>query len=164
MWLIIGVWCVENDFERLIDSFFMLYHNCVGLNLSFLLKWSSPHNLCEHVICIDSEIWLGQVFCKLRKNKKSKRMYHFKGRARAATDIMTRQTCATAYIMIRRTCRTVQWILFSKEMPHAAINFFIKRRVARRDRYTSPVGPEGLIQYYTCKPSRFSSIFFFFYA
>lgn len=58
----------------------MLYHNCVGLNLSFLLKWSSPHNLCEHIICIDSEPWVPKELFELRDNKIFKRTNTFEGR------------------------------------------------------------------------------------
>ena len=38
------------------------------VNCAMLWKWSSPHYLCELVICIILRHWLWQVLCALRNN------------------------------------------------------------------------------------------------
>jgi len=57
---VINCWCVMcwEWAERLIDALLMLYHNCIVVNCALLWKWSSPHYLCEHFICIGYETWL----------------------------------------------------------------------------------------------------------
>ena len=61
--------------------------------------------------CFD--IWLWQVLCELRKNKKLKRMYQFKGRV----------ACRNWYYISKKMYGTSLWILY------------IEGRIARRDEY-----------------------------
>ena len=52
---------------RLVESLLMWFHVCV--DCAVLWKWSSPHYLCELVICIILRHLLWQVLCALRKNE-----------------------------------------------------------------------------------------------
>ena len=54
---------------RLVESLLMSLHVCVVVNCAMLWKLSSPHYLCELVICIILRHWLWQVLCTLRKNE-----------------------------------------------------------------------------------------------
>ena len=85
-----------------------------------LCKWSSPHYLCELVICIILTHWLSQVLCALRKNENLKRMYHFEG----------------------RIARRDEYYI-SRDVSRAAMVTIIEGRVVHRDRCKDRYVPHG---------------------
>ena len=112
MWFIIAVWCVEDCLKDLV-----IHSWCC---ITIVLLWFEHCYGIGHllIICVNMsfvfETWLWQVLCELRKNKKLKRMHHFKDMSHVVMDIM-----------IRRTYRTPQRTLLSRVMSHAAINALI---------------------------------------
>ena len=84
-----------------------------------LWKWSSPHYLCELVICIILRHWLWQVMC-IEKEWVLKRMYHFEGR------------------IARR-----DGYYISRDVSRAAMVTIIEGRVVRRDRCMDRYVPHG---------------------
>ena len=74
-----------------------------------LWKWSSPHYMCELVICIILRHWLWQVLCALRKN----------GYLRGCT-ISRDVSRATMDTIFRGTYRAPRWLLLSRVVSCAA--------------------------------------------
>ena len=84
-----------------------------------LWKWSSPHYLCELVICIILRHWLWQVLCALRKN----------GYLRGCT--------------ISRDVSRADGYNISRDVSRAAMVTIIDGRVVRRDRCMDRYVPHG---------------------
>ena len=104
---------------RLVESLLMWFHVCVVVNCAMLWKWSSPHYLCELVICIILRHWLWQVLCALRKN----------GYLRGCT-------------ISRDVSRAAMGTIF-RGMYRAAMVTIIEGRVVRRDRCMDRYVPHG---------------------
>ena len=66
----------------LVESLLMWFHVCVVVNYAMLWKWSSPHYLCEHVICIILRHGCESVMC-LEKEWELKEDVQFRGTYRA---------------------------------------------------------------------------------
>ena len=89
----------------------MWLHVCVVVKCAMLWKWSSPHYLCELVICISTRHWLWQVLCALRKNEYLRGCTISRDVSRAAMDTIFRGTyCA------------LRWLLLSRVVSHAAMD------------------------------------------
>ena len=86
---------------RLVESLLMWLHVCVVVKCAMLWKWSSPHYLCELVICIILTHWLSQVLCALKKNEYLRGCTISRNVSRVAMDII-----------FRGTYRTLQWLLY----------------------------------------------------
>ena len=86
-----------------------------------LWKWSSPHYLCELVICIILRHWLWQVLCALRKNGYLRGCTISRDVSRAAMDTI-----------FRGTYRATRWLLLSRVVSCAATDAWTD---------ISPMGP-----------------------
>ena len=69
-----------------------------------LWKWSSPHYLCELVICIILRHWLWQVLCALRKNGYFRGCTILRYVSRVAMDTIFRGTYCAAMVTIIEGC------------------------------------------------------------
>ena len=68
-----------------------------------LWKWSSPHYMCELVICIILRHWLWQVLCALRNNGYLRGCTISRDVSRAAMDTIFQETyCAPRWLLLSR--------------------------------------------------------------
>ena len=91
------------------------------VNCATLWKWSSPHYLCELVICIILRLWLWQMVCALKKNEYLRGCTISRDESRAAMDTI-----------FRGTYRAPWWLLLSRVVSHAATDAWTDM---------SPMGP-----------------------